>query len=125
MRGVFVAETREQAEAIAGPAATHLFRELYGRKSAEGERPLRDDAGVLVEDMDQVNFEQFKDRYIVGTPDDAIEQIAMLRDDLGMTELSCWMQLPGISGEDSERSARLFAKEVIPAFRESPVPAST
>jgi alkanesulfonate monooxygenase SsuD/methylene tetrahydromethanopterin reductase-like flavin-dependent oxidoreductase (luciferase family) len=116
MRGVFVAETREKAVEIAGPAATHVFRELYGKHSARGERALTNDRGELVADSATVDFETFKGRYIVGTPDDAIEQIARLRDELGMTELSCWMHLPGITGEDALASARLFAREVMPAF---------
>jgi hypothetical protein len=33
-----------------------------------------------------------------------------------MTELSCWMQLPGLTDQQVLSSARLFAKEVIPAF---------
>ncbi|MET8948949.1 LLM class flavin-dependent oxidoreductase [Streptomyces sp. NPDC004542] len=118
MRGVYIAETREEAERIAAPAVTHLFRELYGRKSAEGERQLRNDAGAVIEDADTVSFETFKDRYIIGSPDDAIERITALRDRLGMTELTCWTQLPGIGGADVLSSARLFAKEVIPAFRD-------
>ncbi len=116
MRGVYVAETRERAIELAGPAVTHLFRELYGKHSATGERVLRNDAGEVIEDNRTVDFDTFKDRYVVGTPDDAIESITRLRDELGMTELSCWMQLPGISGADAMASARLFANEVIPAF---------
>jgi alkanesulfonate monooxygenase SsuD/methylene tetrahydromethanopterin reductase-like flavin-dependent oxidoreductase (luciferase family) len=117
MRGVFIAETRERAVEVAGPAATHLFRELYGKHSASGERALKNDSGEVVSNNATVDFDTFKGRYVVGTPADAIEQIERLRDELGMTELSCWMQLPGISGEDSLASARLFAREVIPAFR--------
>jgi alkanesulfonate monooxygenase SsuD/methylene tetrahydromethanopterin reductase-like flavin-dependent oxidoreductase (luciferase family) len=116
MRGVFIAKTREQAVEVAGPAATHLFRELYGKHSASGERVLRNDIGEEVVDDGTVDFDSFRDRYIVGTPDDAIAAIQRLRDELGMTELSCWMQLPGISNDDARASARLFAHEVIPAF---------
>jgi alkanesulfonate monooxygenase SsuD/methylene tetrahydromethanopterin reductase-like flavin-dependent oxidoreductase (luciferase family) len=116
MRGVFIAETREKAVRVAGPAATHLFRELYGKHSASGERVLRNDAGEEVVDDGTVDFDSFRDRYIVGTPDDAIAAIQRLRDEFGMTELSCWMQLPGISNDDARASARLFAHEVIPAF---------
>lgn len=116
MRGVFIAETREAAEEIAAPAVTHLFRELYGRKSAEGERTLTSDDGTVIADADAVDFATFKDRYVIGTPDEAIEQVTRLRDRLGMTELLCWTQLPGIRGDQVMSSARLFAKEVIPAF---------
>lgn len=120
MREVFIAETRARAEELADPAVTHLFRELYGRKSAEGERALRSDDGTLIDDMERVDFETFKRRYVIGTPEDAIERLAELRDELGVTEVICWMHLPGISGEDAERSVRLFAAEVIPALREDP-----
>jgi probable F420-dependent oxidoreductase len=116
MREVFIAETREQAEQLADPAVTHLFRELYGRKSQQGERALRSDDGALIDDMERVDFQTFKGRYIIGTPDDAIERLTELRDELGITEVSCWMHLPGLSGDDVERSARLFAAEVIPAL---------
>ena len=119
MRGTFIAETREKAHEIAGPAITHLFRELYGKQSAKGARALRADDGTIIEDADQVGFENFKDRYIIGTPDDACARIAELRDGLGATELTCWMQLPGIPNDAAMRSAELFAREVLPAFRAS------
>jgi probable F420-dependent oxidoreductase len=122
MREVFVAETREEAERIAAPAVTHLFRELYGRKSASGERPLQSDTGEVVSDHEQVDFANFRSRYIIGTPDDALSAVAQMRDEIGTTELHCWMQMPGISGEDAMRSARLFAKEVVPAFTETKEP---
>ena len=116
MRGVFIAETREKAVAVAGPAATHLFPRAVrqGRRPASG--PAQRRRGVRVVDDGTVDFDSFRDRYIVGTPDDAIAAIHRLRDELGMTELSCWMQLPGISNDDARASARLFAQEVIPAF---------
>ena len=104
---------------IAAPAVTHLFKELYGKRSAKGERALTSDTGEVVSDHEQVDFANFKQRYIIGTPDDANEAVAQLRDELGTTELHCWMHMPGIAGEDAMRSARLFAREVIPAFPET------
>ena len=108
MKGLFVAETREAAEEVAGPAVTHLFRELYGKNSASGARRLTNDQGELVEDMSTVDFETFKDRYLIGTPDDVAQKITELRDRIGMTELIAWAQV--------RSSMRLFAREVIPAF---------
>ena len=101
MREVYVAETEREAEELADPAVTHLFRELYGRKSQEGERPLRSDDGALVQDMQQVDFQTFKERYIIGTPQYAIKRLRELRDVLGVTDVSCWMHLPGLSGRDA------------------------
>jgi alkanesulfonate monooxygenase SsuD/methylene tetrahydromethanopterin reductase-like flavin-dependent oxidoreductase (luciferase family) len=116
MREVFVAETKEQAEELAAPAVTYLFRELYGKKSAQGERELRDDSGRVVDAHDQVDFANFKARYVIGDPAFAIAEIAKLRDELGATDVICWMHLPGISGEAAMRSVELFAREVMPAF---------
>jgi alkanesulfonate monooxygenase SsuD/methylene tetrahydromethanopterin reductase-like flavin-dependent oxidoreductase (luciferase family) len=116
MRGAFIAETREKAEEIAAPAVTHLFRELYGTKSASGERALRSDDGTLIQDAGAVDFATFRQRYSIGSPDDAISQVTRLRDELGVTEVQCWTQLPGLTGDQVMSSARLFAKEVFPRF---------
>jgi probable F420-dependent oxidoreductase len=121
MRGAFIAETREKAEEIAGPAITHLFRELYGKRSAAGERALKSDTGELIEDADTVSFETFKGRYIVGTPDDAIEVVTRLRDEIGTTELVLWNHMPGVKSELAMESAQLFAREVIPVFKDAGV----
>ena len=61
-------------------------------------------------------FESLKDRFIIGDPDYAIAQIERYRDQLDMTELICWMHVPGVSGADALRSMELFAREVMPAF---------
>ena len=116
IREVFVAPTNAQAEALAGPAVTHIFG-LYGRKSAQGERQLRNDRGELITDEGQVDFRNFSSRYIIGDPISATEQLKDVVDQLRPTELICRMQLPGIPTEDFERSIRLFAENVIPHFQ--------
>jgi probable F420-dependent oxidoreductase len=116
MRGVYIAESAEKAEAIAGPAITHLFRELYGKNSASGARKLTNDKGELVEDQQTVDFQTFKDRYLIGAPEDVIPKIHLLQERVGMTELSCWTQLPGITGDQVLSSTTLFANEVMPEF---------
>jgi hypothetical protein len=50
-----VARTTKEAEEIAGTGVTHLFG-LYGKKSAQGERALRNDAGELILDANQFDF---------------------------------------------------------------------
>jgi alkanesulfonate monooxygenase SsuD/methylene tetrahydromethanopterin reductase-like flavin-dependent oxidoreductase (luciferase family) len=116
IREVFVAESRGRAEALAAPGIEYLFRELYGARSAQGERPLRTDAGDLITDKHQVDFEGLKNRFVIGDPDFAVRQIERYRDELGATELICWMHVPGVGGEDAMRSVELFAREVMPAF---------
>ena len=116
IREVFVAETQERAEELAAPGIEYLFRELYGAKSAQGERQLRTDSGELITDKRQVDFESLKNRFVIGDPDYAIAQIERYRAELGMTELICWMHVPGVTGEEAMRSVELFAREVMPAF---------
>jgi len=116
MRSVFIAETQEKAEETASPALNYLFTELYGAASAAGERVLRAADGSLITDKDQVGFENFKNRYIIGDPAFAIEQLELYRDAIQPTEVICWMHLPGVSGKDAMKSVELFAREVMPHF---------
>lgn len=116
IREVFVAPTREEAERIAAPAIMNMFS-LYGRKSQEGARALRNDRGELIEDAAAVDFATFSGRYIVGDPETCVEQLRALDAAVAPTELICRMQMPGIPIVDFERSLRLFADEVAPEFR--------
>lgn len=117
MRSVFVAETKAKAEAIASPALDYLFTELYGAASAAGERALRAADGSVITDKDQVGFDNFKNRYIIGDPEFAIEQLRLYEKAVKPSEVVCWMHLPGISGADAMRSVELFAREVMPHFQ--------
>lgn len=116
IRECFVAPTTEEAERIAGPAVTHLFS-LYGKKSAQGERELRNDKGELIRNADDVDFRTFASRYIIGDPEVAKADIQRLIDEVNPTEINLRMQLPGIPTDAFERSIRLFAEKVIPAFK--------
>jgi alkanesulfonate monooxygenase SsuD/methylene tetrahydromethanopterin reductase-like flavin-dependent oxidoreductase (luciferase family) len=116
IRELFVAPSVAEAEDLAGPAIVELFG-LYGRKSAEGERELRNDRGELVRSEAEVDFRSFASRYIVGDPALVVDRIAELRDELAPSEVICRMQLPGIPTDKFERSLRLFGDEVIPRFR--------
>lgn len=117
MRSVFVAETKEKAEAIATPALNYLFTELYGAASASGDRVLKSADGSIISEKNQVGFENFKNRYIIGDPDFAIEQLSLYQKAVQPSEVSCWMHLPGIKGSDAMSSVELFAKEVMPHFK--------
>jgi alkanesulfonate monooxygenase SsuD/methylene tetrahydromethanopterin reductase-like flavin-dependent oxidoreductase (luciferase family) len=119
IREVFLANTQQRAEELAAPGIEYLFRELYGAKSAQGERPLRSDSGELITDKRQVDFDALKSRFVIGDPDFAVRQIGRYRDELGATELICWMHVPGVRGDDALRSLELFAREVMPAFTEA------
>lgn len=116
IREVFVAPTQAEAEDLAGPAIAHLFG-LYGQKSAQGERELRNDQGELIGGDGEVDFRSFRSRYIVGDPTTVSYDIGELIHDLAPSEIICRMQLPGVPSAMFERSLRLFGERVMPRFQ--------
>jgi alkanesulfonate monooxygenase SsuD/methylene tetrahydromethanopterin reductase-like flavin-dependent oxidoreductase (luciferase family) len=116
IRELFVAPTRAEAEALAGPAIVELFG-LYSRKSVEGERQLRNDRGELVTQAEMLDFRSFASRYVIGDPATVRDELEALIEALAPTEIICRMQLPGIATAALERSLRLFGEQVIPALR--------
>jgi alkanesulfonate monooxygenase SsuD/methylene tetrahydromethanopterin reductase-like flavin-dependent oxidoreductase (luciferase family) len=116
IRDGLVLDTTAEAERFGGPGVMGLFG-LYGKKSASGERALRDDTGELITDEGQLDFRTFASRYIIGDPAVAKDRIQELIDELAPTELVFRMQMPGVPTDVLERSIRLFAEKVMPAFR--------
>ena len=115
IRDGLILETTQEAERYGIPGVMGLFG-LYGKKSASGERALRQDSGELVTDAAQVDFRTFASRYIIGDPAVARDRVRELIDTLGATEIILRMQMPGVPTEVLERSVRIFAEEVMPAF---------
>src|SRR5262249_52829764 len=103
----------------AGPAITHLFRQIYARASQAGDRVLRTDDGSVVSDFESIDFSALKDRFIIGDPDYAVRTLQLYRDTFQITELHCFMHMAGISGRDALESVELFAKQVMPHFMET------
>lgn len=109
LRCVFVADSQEEAYAIAGQPFLDFFENTYFRwphpvvKRPEG----RVDIARLAED-----------RLILGTPEQCIEQIRRFRDELGLTHLICRISTPGISRDAARTSLDRFAGEVLPAIQD-------
>ena len=117
IRETFVARSVAEAEDLAGPAITELFG-LYSKKSAEGERQLRNDQGELVTHEDMLDFRSFSSRYILGDPAAVREQLREVVDALSPSEIICRMQLPGVPTSAFRQSLQLFGQQVIPTFRD-------
>ena len=116
IREVFVAETTAKAEAEARDGVMYLHAGMYGKWAKV--RPLRDDKGELVKDPSEVTFESHRERFIIGDPDHCIREIQKYQSGIGMDHLVCWMQFPGIEPRKTEKSMRLFVKEVMPHFKQ-------
>ena len=116
IREVYVAETTAQAETEARDGIMYIHGGMYGKWS--NVRPLKDDSGQVVEDPASVTFESHRERFIIGDPDHCIREIETYQRELGMDYLICWMHYPGADHAKTVRAMRLFAKEVMPHFRD-------
>ncbi len=73
--------------------------------------------GVLAEELGTAQgLHFFGAPPIIGTPEDAIQEITRSQQEAGVTHLVMWMQIGGIDPRRAEHSMRLFAKEVMPHF---------
>ena len=59
----------------------------------------------------------FQAPLIIGTPDDAIAEIERYTAETRCTHLCMWMQMAGMPTEKARNSMALFAREVMPHFR--------
>jgi alkanesulfonate monooxygenase SsuD/methylene tetrahydromethanopterin reductase-like flavin-dependent oxidoreductase (luciferase family) len=71
------------------------------------------DSGDLAKEFEDL----LEDRFILGTPEQAREQIAEYRDELGIDHLVLRMYWPDMPEEHCLKSIRLFGDEVIPHFQ--------
>jgi limonene 1,2-monooxygenase len=105
-----IAETREQARANV----------RYGlQKYLEYYQAINPARFSDLEGRDPVEVLTETRRAVIGTPDDAIEQIQRLRDKQG--EFGCYLQLAHnwANWEATKKSYELYARHVVPHFRGS------
>ena len=60
----------------------------------------------------------FQAPLIIGTPDEAIQEIERYRQETRVTHLVMCMQMAALAPRRVRRSTELFAKEVMPHFRQ-------
>ena len=107
MRYVFVAESVERAQAIAGAAFIRSFEATYFRwPHPVVKRP----AGELT------IARLAEDRLILGDPASCIAQLRRFQQTLGLTYLVCRISAPGIPRDATRESMDLFTREVMPAL---------
>lgn len=107
-RWVYVAETREEAVAQARP----LLADWYRKRGDWGWFLAHDRAGTLPDEV------LGNGRWIIGSPQDCVERIGMLRDQLGINHLICAMPWPGMPQAQRLRTVELLGERVLPAFRD-------
>ena len=106
-REVFVADSRQQAIDIIRPQVEWLYKD----RAALGHSQELPEA-----DRIDVPFEQvLEGQFIIGSPEECIEEIHKYQE-LGVDELILRSQWPGMEGDVTNKSLRIFAEKVMPVF---------
>ena len=110
MLEMFVAESRERAMEIAGPHLESKYR-AYSEWGQDKVMPWekRFTAGI---------DELAPGRYILGDPDECIEQIKVYQERLGINFMVLRVQWPGMSNDEANKAIELLGRHVLPAFRQ-------
>jgi alkanesulfonate monooxygenase SsuD/methylene tetrahydromethanopterin reductase-like flavin-dependent oxidoreductase (luciferase family) len=118
---VYVAPTDAEAEAdVEGPEM--WYRDAFVRSLStdglQGLHPSVYEQAHQAQDRLRAQTWQFlrDEALIIGSPETVARKVAEL-DRVGVGELACWMNFGGIPPDKARRSMRLFAEEVMPAFR--------
>ena len=109
-REAVIAETREQAIALAEKYVMVNYRDEYG---GGWKHPLigsQDQTAIALDSLSQ-------DRFIIGNPDDCISHIKRFVETFGVDHLICRLYFAGMPHDHIMTELKLLAKEVFPAFR--------
>ena len=111
-REVVIAETDEQARAIAEKHVLVNYRDEYG--GGAWKHPF-------IGSEDTAPVDQFEaishDRFLVGSPETVTRQLQRFVDAFGADHLICRLYFPGIPHDFIMNELKLLAREVLPAFR--------
>ncbi len=109
---VYVAETARQAREEPQASTMHWFRAIAEALSRSSTQHGRTQAERLA----AVSYDEILGEQVVyGTPDAVVERLRMLREELGFSSLSAWMNVGGqIPHARVLGSMRLFAERVAP-----------
>ena len=118
LRMVYCAESEDQAW---DDSQDHLFHmmEFYqdileNAKDAEG-----DDEPMAVNKPADMRHSVLADHFMIGTPDQVTAKLQAFRDEYQCTDFILATQFPGMDPAKGTSSLELFAKEVMPNFRDA------
>jgi probable F420-dependent oxidoreductase len=108
-RDVVIAARDETAEELAQNYLLPAYRDEYSTWS----HPLIGTSDATATDILE---ELRKDRFIIGSPSQVIEQIGFFQEQFGMDHLICRLHFPGMPPDKVLEAVRLIGEEVIPVF---------
>jgi alkanesulfonate monooxygenase SsuD/methylene tetrahydromethanopterin reductase-like flavin-dependent oxidoreductase (luciferase family) len=112
-RELYVAEDDETAWEEVGPSLLYEYEDVYGDyEDIDHSFASSGDADAIEELR-----EHAEDRFIVGGPETAIQELERYQDAIDMDEVLLRMHFPGLDTDRSEKSMHLVAEEVMPHFQ--------
>jgi alkanesulfonate monooxygenase SsuD/methylene tetrahydromethanopterin reductase-like flavin-dependent oxidoreductase (luciferase family) len=110
IKEVVCAGTRERAVEIARPYLTAKY---------EAYRAWGQDAALPPDETFDLPFERLRqERFVIGTPDDCLDQLLSWRDDLGVDHFIFRPFWSGMPVETALESMDLLSHEVVPTLRQ-------
>ena len=118
VRDMFVAETMEEAEKMAGEHIVNYMRWVCHWRGLGNHMDPDEKLPETKNKLDLLNYEFLHKRNLLfGTPEFVIGKIKELQEELNLQNLQVWSNFPGIKHEDCMRSIKLFTEEVIPNIK--------
>ena len=115
VRDMFVAETMEEAEKLAGEHIINYMRWVCHWRGLGNHMDPGEEMPKTKNKLDLLNYDFLHKRNLLfGTPDYVIEKIKELQSELNLKNLQVWSNFPGIDHGACMRSIKLFNDEVIP-----------
>ncbi len=115
VRDMFVAETMEEAEKLAGEHIINYMRWVCHWRGLGNHMDPGENLPETKNKLDLLNYDFLHKRNLLfGTPEYVIEKIKELQTELNLQHLQVWSNFPGIDHQACMRSIKLFTDEVIP-----------
>ena len=115
VRDMFVAETMEEAEKLAGEHIINYMRWVCHWRGLGNHMDPDEELPETKNKLDLLNYEFLHKRNLLfGTPEYVIEKINELKSELNLQNLLVWSNFPGIEHEACMKSIKLFNDKVIP-----------
>lgn len=114
-REAYIAKDDETAWQEVGPALLYEYEDVYGDYDEIGH--TFESAGDTDAALEELR-DHAEDRFIIGSPETAIEEIKRYQSTVNMDDIILRMHFPGLDQSKSARSMRILANEVMPHFDE-------
>lgn len=112
-REAYIAEDDETAWQEVGPSLLYEYGDVYGEYDDIDHSFDPTDTNEPLEKL----REHARDRFIIGSPETAIEELEQYQSIVRADEVLLRMHFPGLDPGDAEKSMRLVADEVMPHFQ--------